>query len=224
MVKGGRARGSNTRSEMALRKRPSAATALAPARERPYRSEHRSRHEPRRMASIGHVAVGLAARRWYERDQNPAWAPITSMVVWSGISLLPDIDVFGFRLGIEYADPWGHRGAIHSLAFAVMVALVAGLTARAARLPVRRTILLVGAVVASHGLLDTLTNGGLGCALLWPFSDERFFAPWTPLPVAPLGRGFVSREGLRVALTELVAFAVPFAYGLWPKRAGGADR
>jgi inner membrane protein len=170
------------------------------------------------MASIGHVAVGLAARRWYERDQTPRWAALTSMVVWSGISLLPDIDVFGFRLGVHYEDPWGHRGATHSFVFALMTALVAGATAWAAKLPVRRTTLLVGAVVASHGLLDTLTDGGLGCALLWPFSDERFFAPWTPLPVAPLGRGFISREGLRVALTELAAFAVPFAYGLWPKR------
>jgi hypothetical protein len=53
------------------------------------------------MASIGHVAVGLAARRWYERDQTPPWAAPTSMVVWSGISLLPDIDVFGFRLGVH---------------------------------------------------------------------------------------------------------------------------
>lgn len=170
------------------------------------------------MASIGHVAVGLAARRWYERDQAPPWAALTSMLVWSGISLLPDIDVFGFRLGIHYAEPWGHRGATHSLVFAMMVALGAGLVARSAKLPMARTTLLVGAVVASHPLLDCLTDGGLGCALLWPFSNERFFAPWTPLPVAPIGRGFISGEGLRVALTELVVFSVPFIFGLWPKR------
>jgi inner membrane protein len=170
------------------------------------------------MASIGHVALGLAARQWYERDQTPPWAPITSMVVWSAISLLPDADVYGFRFGIAYAAPWGHRGATHSLAFAVAMGLVAGLTARAAKLPVLRSALLVGCLVASHGLLDTLTDGGLGCALLWPFSNQRFFAPWTPLPVAPIGRGFISMEGLRVATTELVVFAIPFLYGLWPRR------
>lgn len=170
------------------------------------------------MASIGHVAVGLAARRWYERDLTTPWAPLTSMVVWSSLSLLPDIDVFGFRFGIAYADPWGHRGATHSLAFALAAALAAALVARSAKLPVVRSSVLVGAVVASHPLLDCLTDGGLGCALLWPFSDERFFAPWTPLPVAPIGRGFISGAGLRVALIELVAFSVLFVFGLWPKR------
>ncbi|MFO0674870.1 MAG: metal-dependent hydrolase [Polyangiaceae bacterium] len=170
------------------------------------------------MASIGHVAVGLAARRWYDREQGRPWTPLTSMIVWSSISLLPDVDVFGFRLGVEYANPWGHRGATHSLAFAMLVALAAGLVARSAKLPVVRTAAFVGAVVASHPLLDCLTDGGLGCALLWPFSNERFFAPWTPLPVAPIGRGFISGEGLRVALTELGVFAVPFIFGLWPRR------
>jgi inner membrane protein len=173
------------------------------------------------MASIGHVAVGLAARRWYERDQVPRWSPLTSMVVWSAISLLPDADVYGFRIGVPYEAPWGHRGATHSLMFAVGMGLLAWLVARAGKLPAFRTGLLVGAVVASHGLLDTLTDGGLGCALLWPFSNQRFFAPWTPLPVAPIGRGFISMEGLRVAATELVVFSIPFLYGLWPRRKRG---
>jgi inner membrane protein len=170
------------------------------------------------VASIGHIAIGLAARRWYERDQTPPWSPITSAVVWSAISLLPDADVLGFRLGVPYAAPWGHRGATHSLAFAALSGVLAWMAARAAKLPARRTGLLVAAVVASHGLLDTLTDGGLGCALLWPFSHERFFAPWTPLPVAPIGRGFLSMKGLHVALVELAVFSVPFLYGLWPKR------
>jgi inner membrane protein len=170
------------------------------------------------MASIGHVALGLAARRWYEREVSPRWEPLTSMVVWGAVSLLPDADVFGFRLGIAYEAPWGHRGATHSLAFAIVVGALAGVVARATKLPVGRTALIVAAVVASHGLLDTLTDGGLGCALLWPFSQERFFAPWNPIPVAPLGRGFISREGLRVATTELAFFFVPLVYGLWPRR------
>jgi inner membrane protein len=140
------------------------------------------------------------------------------MVVWSAISLLPDADVYGFRLGVLYAAPWGHRGATHSIMFAAFIGLVACIAASAAKLPVRRSTLLVAAVVASHGLLDTLTDGGLGCALLWPFSNERFFAPWTPLPVAPLGRGFISMAGLRVATTELAFFSIPFIYGFWPKR------
>jgi inner membrane protein len=73
-------------------------------------------------------------------------------------------------------------------------------------------------VLVSHPLLDTLTDGGLGCALLWPFSNERFFAPWTPLPVAPIGRNFLSAEGVRVAVTELILMAPLLAYAVWPAR------
>jgi inner membrane protein len=170
------------------------------------------------MASIGHVALGLAARRLYERDVRPRWEALTAAVVWSGLALLPDADVIAFRLGVPYEAPWGHRGATHSLAFAAAVALVAALVARLGKLPVVRTTLVVFLVVASHGITDAFTDGGLGAALLWPFSEARFFAPWTPIPVAPIGRGFLSLRGLRVAAVELLLFAPFFAYGLWPRR------
>lgn len=67
-------------------------------------------------------------------------------------------------------------------------------------------------------LLDTLTDGGRGCALFWPFSEERHFAPLRPIPVAPIGLDFISERGFRVALVELVLFAPVFAYALWPRR------
>ena len=76
---------------------------------------------------------------------------------------------------------------------------------------------LAALVLASHGILDTFTDGGLGCALLWPFSDERFFAPWRPLPVAPIGRAFLSAAGLHVALWEALLFAPFLLYALWPR-------
>src|SRR6478735_6553212 len=195
------------------------------------------------MASIGHVIVGMAAARFSREGRPTTWTPFGAGVLWSGLSLLPDADVFGFRLGVHYEDTWGHRGATHSLAFALGVALVALaacarsarsrlpekttvanracgaerlVVAKAARLPALRTALITLVVVSSHSLLDTLTDGGLGCALLWPFSDERFFAPWTPLPVAPIGRAFLSSAGLRVALVELIAFSPLLVYAVWP--------
>ena len=169
------------------------------------------------MASIGHVIVGAAAARFSRKGHRTIWHPFSAAVVWSGLSLLPDADVVGSRLGVQYEDPWGHRGATHSFAFAVVVSLVAYLFAKVARFDARRTALIVLAVVVSHPLLDTLTDGGLGCALLYPFSNERFFAPWTPLPVAPIGRAFLSMEGLRVAVFEIVALLPVLAYALWPK-------
>ncbi|MDD9941802.1 MAG: metal-dependent hydrolase [Myxococcales bacterium] len=168
------------------------------------------------MASLGHIAVGMAAARSLHTPTNPGklfgW-----MVAWSLLSMLPDADVIGFRFGVAYGDPWGHRGATHSLAFAGAVGLGIGALARLGSLPALRMGLLATAVVASHGLLDTLTDGGLGCALFWPFDPTRHFAPFRPIPVAPIGRHFISREGMRVALTELVLFAPVFAFALWPR-------
>ena len=65
------------------------------------------------MASVGHIAVGMAAARAYRGAGPPLWS---SMTQWSALSLLPDADVVGFALGVQYGDPWGHRGATHSLA------------------------------------------------------------------------------------------------------------
>jgi inner membrane protein len=81
---------------------------------------------------------------------------------------------------------------------------------------------LVAAVVGSHGLLDALTDGGLGAALFWPFDESRHFAPWTPIPVSPIGLRVLSPYGLSVALHELVLFFPLFAYALWPRRGSRA--
>jgi len=78
--------------------------------------------------------------------------------------------------------------------------------------------LLAFVALASHGVLDTLTDGGLGAALLWPFSNERFFAPVRPLPVAPIGAGMLSPRGLYVVVVEFIVFLPFWAYALWPRR------
>jgi inner membrane protein len=162
--------------------------------------------------------LGLAASRFARDSQPHTLSPVASGVLWSSLAMLPDADVISFRLGIEYAAPWGHRGASHSLAFAIGIGLMAWIILRLREKPAMRTALLAIGVVASHGILDTLTDGGLGVALLWPFSDARYFAPWTPLPVAPIGRAFfTSMRGARVAMVELLTFAPFVMYALWPR-------
>ena len=162
------------------------------------------------MASIGHVAVGLAAARLYAGpDERPSWP---ALVGWSALSLLPDIDVVGFMRGVSYGAPWGHRGATHSLTLAVAGGVVVGLAARWFKRPVARTMALAVVVLASHGLLDTMTDGGLGAALLWPFNLTRYFAPWRPIPVAPIGPDFFTPDGAMVALTELALFLPLWLY------------
>jgi inner membrane protein len=170
------------------------------------------------MASLGHIAMGMAAARFRCRSGVTRLALAASMLGWSALSMLPDADVVGFRFGVRYSAPFGHRGATHSFVFAAAVAAAVGLLAAAFRADARRFTVLSFAVVSSHALLDTLTDGGLGCALFWPISLHRYFAPWNPIPVAPIGARFFSQRGLSVALGELLMFAPVFFYSIWPRR------
>jgi inner membrane protein len=177
------------------------------------------------MASLGHVAIGMAAGRLYRVREPDSKTLAFRMFALSAASLLPDADVISFGLGIPYKAPFGHRGASHSIVAALALGVLAGfLGAWQARRADRAwhrgmKVALVGALVAlTHGPLDAMTDGGRGIALLWPFTSERFFFPWRPIPVAPIGIHFLSREGLRVARFELLAFAPLLLFALWPRK------
>jgi inner membrane protein len=168
------------------------------------------------MATLGHVAVGVVAARW--RASRPGAPPLAlSMLALSALSVLPDIDVIAFRLGIPYPHPFGHRGMTHSLAFAVMVGLLVALGLRLRRRPVLVDALLATVVVASHGVLDAMTTGGLGVEFFWPLDTRRYFLPWQFIPVAPIGARMLSARGLSVLLTEAVLFLPAWAYAFWPR-------
>ena len=168
------------------------------------------------MASLGHAAVGLFLGR-ASRPGVTLRARAWPMLGFAALALLPDLDAIGFMLGVPYASEWGHRGAAHSLLLAAIVGALIGLAARSWRIGGLAIVAL-----ASHGLLDALTNGGLGVALFWPFDLTRHFFGWRPIPVAPIGAGFLSWRGLRCALFELVAFAPAWLAALWPARPGPA--
>ena len=53
-------------------------------------------------------------------------------------AILPDCDVIGFRLGIPYGAELGHRGASHSLLFAMLCGAIAASMQGARRLVPRR--------------------------------------------------------------------------------------
>ncbi len=170
------------------------------------------------MASLGHVAIGLAVGRAQgkSRDSRSSWI---LMAFYSLLAVLPDIDVLAFRLGVPYEAPFGHRGAFHSITFAACVGAAVGIVSALRRKPWLSYASLAGIVVASHGFLDAMTDGGRGIALFWPFTDQRYFLPWTPIPVAPIGRSMVSGHGLSIALTELWMFSPLLLYALYPRRA-----
>ncbi len=64
--------------------------------------------------------------------------------------------------------------------------------------------LLFFVLTASHGLLDALTNGGLGVAFFSPFDLGRYFFPWRPIEVSPLAlQPFISGRGMAVLGSEI---------------------
>ena len=134
------------------------------------------------------------------------------------MSMLPDADVVAFVVGIPYAHAFGHRGASHSIVFAMACGLMVAVVARMRGASALRWGAGLGLVVLSHPLLDMLTTGGLGVALWWPVSDARVFAPWRVIPVAPIGLGMLSPRGLMVVLAELVPSMPMLFYAFWPTR------
>lgn len=142
-------------------------------------------------------------------------------------AMLPDADTVGFKLGIAYANAFGHRGAMHSLLFALCVALLAALLHRPLRSTPAHAFAFVGLAAASHPLLDMLTDGGLGVALGWPLSTRRYFFPWHPIHVSPIGTRFFSARAWPVLSSELLWVWLPasfIALTAWRRRAGSADR
>ncbi len=127
---------------------------------------------------------------------------------------LPDVDVIGLALGVPYGSLFGHRGFTHSLFFAAVWAVVVmcwqyGGVGRYTR-QWWGLLAFFFVVTASHGVLDALTNGGRGIAFFAPFSAERYFFPWRPIRVSPIGAGFFSGRGLRVMASEVVWVWLPF--------------
>jgi len=168
------------------------------------------------MATLGHVAVGVVAARW--RASQPGAPPLAlSMLGLSALSVLPDADFVAFMVGIPYSHPFGHRGMTHSLLFAALVGVLVAIGLRLRRRPVRLDALLAVLVVASHGLLDAMTTGGLGVEFFWPLDTHRYFLPWSFIPVAPLGAHMLSARGLSVLLTEVVLFLPAWVHAFWPR-------
>lgn len=146
------------------------------------------------------------------------YRPGTPKRVWAAgalCSVIPDLDVIGFRFGIPYGDFWGHRGFTHSLAFAAVLATAAlaiGFWRKAAALGRFPLWVYLFLATASHGLLDAMTDGGLGVAFFSPFNSARYFLPWTPIRVSPIGIGrFFGPRGLEVVRSELLWIWLPAA-------------
>ena len=126
------------------------------------------------------------------------------------LSVMPDLDVIAFKFGIPYESQWGHRGFTHSFVFSFVVAVLCALFYRQLRSQPWTVLWMSFIACASHAALDAMTNGGLGVAFFWPFDLERYFLPFRPLVVPPIGiGGFFSEWGFRVLASELIWIFIP---------------
>jgi inner membrane protein len=134
-------------------------------------------------------------------------------VVGAVCAALPDLDSIGFGFGIHYADLWGHRGFTHSIVFAALLAagvLVVLFRREIAGITRLRLWLFLFLAMASHGVLDAMTHGGLGVAFFSPFDNSRYFLPWRPIVVAPISiRRFFTMRGWEVMRSKFIYVWVP---------------
>jgi inner membrane protein len=141
---------------------------------------------------------------------GPALVPRRLLLAGVAASIIPDLDVIGFRLGISYGQELGHRGVSHSLLFALLLGMLALAVAPWLRARRGTACAFVALSAASHGLLDMCTNGGLGVALLWPWSAERFFFPVHPVQVSPFSLSKVfGPDAARLFGSELLWIWLP---------------
>jgi len=159
---------------------------------------------------ITHAVIAGAAGKAFGADRMPIRFWFFALIC----SVLPDADVVTFGFGIEYGDFFGHRGFFHSIFFAfVFSAVIVVFFFRDRENAPRKWwqyFIFFSLVSASHGVLDALTNGGLGIALLSPFDNTRYFFPWTPIAVSPIGlKAFLSQWGMNVLKCEMIYIWVP---------------
>ncbi|MEH6535383.1 MAG: metal-dependent hydrolase [Psychroserpens sp.] len=156
------------------------------------------------MASIfGHGLVAYTTAKVIDSKTNTLL-----LFLAIGSSILPDLDVIAFKLGIDYMHPLGHRGFTHSILFALIWSGVLSFFFGKTRKFIFMIVLFLSTV--SHGLLDAMTTGGRGVGFFIPFENSRHFFPWRVIKVSPIGiEKFFSEWGVRVILSELQYIAIP---------------
>lgn len=136
-------------------------------------------------------------------------------------SIVPDLDVIGLYFGIPYGDLWGHRGMTHSLLFAGLLSttLVGVWHLQKSGATKIGLFCYFFLCTASHGVLDALTDGGLGVAFFSPFDTSRYFFAVRPIAVSPIGiSAFVSENAFHVLASEAQWLWLPTIAGLFVAR------
>jgi len=125
----------------------------------------------------------------------------------------PDLDAIGFWAGHPYHSLWGHRGLTHSVLFAILLSWVlVRLAGNQNDISLTRLWCFLFLSTFSHGLLDAMTDGGLGVAFLSPFDPTRYFFPFRPVHVSSMSlRDLLGPHGVNVLVSEWIWVWVPCA-------------
>ncbi len=166
-------------------------------------------------SALTHAFLGIAgAKTFLPGEKRPLFVPLCILC-----SVLPDVDVLAFSWEIPYSAILGHRGFTHSFFFAFLLA--GGFSYIS--FPQERHfskrwwvgVAFFFFLTSTHGILDAMTDGGQGVAFLWPFDPTRYFLPWRPLRVSPLGlEGFLTPWGREVLRSEILWVWLP-AFWIW---------
>ena len=172
------------------------------------------------------VGASLALPALQSQSLRGVLSPWAIPISTGLIAVAPDLDTYAMRImAIPRHSLFAHRGVLHSPFFLILfcttlAALTVGLRAPRA---VGWLAVVWSAGAITHPLLDAMTDGGSGVMLLFPLSTQRYFFPWRPIHVSPLGvLRFFDRAGpiLRSELPFcLGAIAIGLA-GLWIRRHG----
>lgn len=190
---------------------------------------------------ITHAAVPLALWCAADRGRIPAWLLAAGVVaamlpdadVLAFALHIPYADAFGHRgasHSLLFADvlaalaavlaffgsrqPWSAShgpGSRRPWSAVSCQPMLAPTKARPTVASTLQAAVFVFVCAASHPLLDAMTSGGLGVALAWPWSEQRFFAPWRPIRVSPFAPQFFSARGIATLLSELRWVWLPLA-------------
>jgi inner membrane protein len=172
------------------------------------------------MPTIGHVAVGMALGRVHADGAGAAAGGWRRVAVVGALALWPDLDMFAHAAGVSHARWYGHRGATHSILAALIAAAVLALWARRDGWAGRYTMVVAALAAVSHCLLDTMSDFGVGPALLWPFSNQRFVSPLRLIPSTTLLARFTTAHGIWITAAEALVSLPLFVYAI--RRRSGA--
>lgn len=153
-----------------------------------------------------HALVPLAGALAFANRPMP-WRLV---IVAAVAAAAPDVDGLAHHfLHVPVNSVYAHRGAAHSLFAALAAGLLAAAFHKWFRVRAATAGLVVGAAMASHGLLDMMTDSGLPVAYLWPLNSFRLVADWRPIHSTPVHMRHLFGEGFTRLGYELLHLIIP---------------